>query len=340
MEKIRSAVLGATGLVGQAFLWILSGHPWFEPVAISASSRSEGKLYGEEAVWRLPFQMPKSISAMRLSSAEVEPMRQNEVEVVFSALPSIAASKAEPLMREAGYPVFSNASAMRYEADVPIVVPEINPGDIDMIESQGFPEKGCIIANPNCTTTGLAVALAPLRPFGMKRVVVSTYQALSGAGHTGFTDAGLHENTVPWIEGEEEKISKELVEILKIDPAIYTFCVRVPVPFGHLETVWVDLEEDPNPEDIINAWDGFIPGGPELPSLPDKPVVYLGHGSYPHARMSFEGTPPGMQVFTGRMKKENGMIGFVVLSNNIIRGAAGGSVENAELFIRKYKDIS
>jgi aspartate-semialdehyde dehydrogenase len=283
--------------------------------------------------------MPEDVSVMKLSLPDTELMRDKGIKVIFSALPSSVAVDVEPRMRDAGFPVFSNASAMRYDDDVPILVPEINGGDIDMILEQGFPGRGFIVTNANCTTTGLAVALAPLREFGIRKVFVSTYQALSGAGHSGFTDSALRDNAVPWIDGEEDKISRELGKILKIFPKIFPFCVRVPVPYGHLETVWVEFENGSSLGDIERAWEEFAFDDYELPSLGERPVLFSGTGKYPTADMSFSGDPPGMQVFTGRLKEYAGMTGFVLLSNNIIKGAAGGSVENAELFIRKYGEL-
>ncbi len=225
---------------------------------------------------------------------------------------------------------------MRYDKSVPILIPEINSEEIDLITDQGYPKRGFIITNANCSTAGLATTLAPLKKFGIKRIIVSTYQALSGAGLDALSSPELRCNALPWIKGEEEKITKELIKILRIEAKIMSFCVRVDVPYGHLETVWVEFDTKPESTDILQAWNDFTFKEFDLPSLPHKPVQYLGPLTYPQPSMSFEGNPPGMQVFTGRLKKENDLTGFVLLSNNLVKGAAGGSIENAELFIRKY----
>ncbi len=338
MERIKTAVLGATGLVGQAFVWILSGHGWFDIELLAASSRNKGLLYHEAGRWRLPFKLPSAAAGMKLSLAEPQALRKLGIKTVFSALPSRAAESIEPELRRSGFRVFSNASAMRYSKEVPILIPEINPESMGLIGEQGFPEEGFVITNANCTTTGLALALAPLRRFGIKRLFLSTYQALSGAGHYGFENPHFRENAVPWIEGEEEKVSLELEKILGITAEIFPYCVRIPVPYGHLEAVWLKLEDDPPLEAIEEAWKDFGKEEPDLPSMPARPVKYLGPDKYPQPKMSFDGEPAGMQVFTGRLKKKNGHVGFVLLSNNLIRGAAGGSVENAELFTRRYAE--
>jgi len=336
MERIKTAVLGATGLVGQAFVWILSSHGWFDLELLAASAKNTGLPYGEAVRWRLPFEPPSAAAGMRLSSAEPETLQKLGIQAVFSALPSSSAESIEPELSKAGFWIFSNASSMRYLEEVPILIPEINPESIRLISRQGFPEKGFVITNANCTTTGLALALSPLRRFGIKRLFLSTYQALSGAGHHGFENPHFSENAVPWIEGEEEKVTLELDKILGIKAEIFPFCVRIPVPCGHLETVWLELEEDPSLKAIEEAWREFGAKDQGLPSMPRNPVKYLGPDEYPHPKMSFEGNPAGMQVFTGRLKKRGGYSGFVLLSNNLIRGAAGGSVENAELFLRRY----
>lgn len=338
MKKIKIAVLGATGLVGQTFIWLLSRHKWFDPVMLTASASKAGIEYKSGVQWSLPFELPEETGEIILSALDYSLLSKLGIKIIFSALPSEIAASVEPELRKRGFAVFSNAGAMRYDKDVPILIPEINSEEIDLITEQGYPERGFIITNANCSTTGLAVALAPLRKFGIKKVFVSTYQALSGAGFAGLNSPELRSNAFPWIKGEEEKITKELTKILQIEAQIMPFCVRVDVPYGHLETVWVEFDTNPQTFDIEQAWNNFAFRDFDLPSLPSKPVEYIGPSAYPQPKMSFEGSPPGMQVFTGRLKKENNLIGFVLLCNNLVKGAAGGSIENAELFIRRYGD--
>jgi aspartate-semialdehyde dehydrogenase len=292
--------------------------------------------YHSGVQWSLPFELPKETRDVTLSDIDYSLLSKLGIKVVFSALPSKIAASVEPELRDRGFAVFSNASAMRYNENVPILIPEINSGEIDLIINQGYPKRGFIITNANCSTTGLAVSLAPLKKFGIKRIIVSTYQALSGAGLNGLNSPELRCNALPWIEGEEKKITKELTKILRTEAKIISFCVRIDVPYGHLETVWVEFDTKPDSADILQAWNDFTFKEFDLPSLPHKPVQYLAPPTYPQPSMSFEGNPPGMQVFTGRLKKENDLTGFVLLSNNLVKGAAGGSIENAELFIRKY----
>jgi aspartate-semialdehyde dehydrogenase len=179
------------------------------------------------------------------------------------------------------------------------------------------------------------MALAPLRQFGIKTISVNSYQSVSGAGYPGLSSFDITDNCIPFIKGEEEKIEKEIKKILSINPDVYAYTVRVPVMFGHLETVWLDLEQDVNVEDIIQAWADFKVVT-ELPSTPELPVVYSAEDTFPQPKYAFWGNPKGMVVYTGRVKKKNGRIGFVLLVNNIVKGAAGGSIQNAEAFVERF----
>ncbi|MFO7915181.1 MAG: aspartate-semialdehyde dehydrogenase [Candidatus Krumholzibacteriales bacterium] len=331
---MKTAVLGATGMVGQAFLALLSRHPWFEPSVLAASDEREGRLFGESTDWLLPTPLPDLIAEKPLHRFDIQMLRNQKVRIVFSALPSNVAADLEPELADSGFAVFSNAGAMRYRENVPIIIPEINPEECRPEGKHDLSSGGFVITNANCTTTGLALALAPLRKFGIGRIFLSTYQALSGAGRKGFETPELKENVFPRIEGEENKVRREIRKIFSSDFAIYPFCLRVPVPFGHTETVWIDFTGKPSAEDIIEAWKEFRFTDFDLPSLPDTPVRYLGEKGYPQSNMSFEGNPPGMEVYTGRVRIVNGMAGFVFVFNNIIRGAAGGSIANAELFVK------
>lgn len=332
-KKIKSAVLGATGAVGQVFMWMLQDHPWFEITHITASSSRKGKVYGDEVHWVVPQEIPKSMLELELNELDIDRMKEEGIEIVFSAMPTELAAIWEPKLREAGFFVFSNASAMRYDKDVPILIPEANLEQLAMVEEQGYPRSGFVVTNANCSTTGLAVALAPLRKFGIKEVHVSTYQSVSGAGYPGLSAFDITDNIIPFIGGEEEKIVIELKKILGINPEVFPFCVRVPVMFGHLEAVWLDFEKKVGVQDVLDAWDGYILNDPALPSTPEKPVVYLPQKDFPQSKHAFYGDPKGMVVYTGRVKEMNGKIGFMLIVNNVVKGAAGGSIQNAEAFV-------
>jgi aspartate-semialdehyde dehydrogenase len=338
VEKVRVGLLGCTGIVGQVFVWMLSDHDWFELSFISASPSRSGQLYGDEVRWMLPFQMPERIRCREIETLDYSRLRELGIRIVFSALPSEIAKTMEPRLRENGFWVFSNASAMRYDDDVPVLVPEVNLDSMDLIRKQGFPDGGFIITNANCTTTGLAVVLAPLRKFGIEEVYVSTYQSVSGAGYPGLPALDILGNTIPFIRDEETKLIVELRKILGLDAGIYPHCVRVPTFIGHLETVWVKLEKSVKEEEVVEAWKTFGPEGLEIPSLPQNPIIYRETDDFPQTKMSLLGAPPGMPVYTGRLRKENDKIGFVLLVNNLVKGAAGGSIQNAEAFLYRYRD--
>jgi aspartate-semialdehyde dehydrogenase len=216
------------------------------------------------------------------------------------------------------------------------LIPEANPGSLKLIENQGYPENGFIITNANCVTTGLAVALAPLKQFGINEITLSTYQSVSGAGYPGLSSFDITDNVIPYIAKEEEKIEKEIKKILSIDPEVLVFSVRVPVMFGHLETAWISFDEDVEIQQIIDAWDSFVIEHEGLPSSPEKPVFYSADDTFPQPKYAFWGTPRGMVVYTGRVKKKHNKIGFTLMVNNVVKGAAGGSIQNAEAYVQQY----
>ncbi len=337
-KKIKAALFGATGAVGQVFMWMLYDHPWFDLTRVVASDSRIGKKYGDEVHWILPQEIPAEILSMEIKAFDVDAMKAEGIEVVFSAMPNHIAQEIEPKLIEAGFAVFSNASNMRYEKDVPILIPEANIEQLNWIEKQGYPEKGFIITNANCSTTGLAVAMAPLKKFGIKDVIVSTYQSVSGAGHPGLSSLDITGNLVPYIGGEEGKMIKEFKKILSVDVDIHPFCVRVPVMFGHLETVWVEFEQNVSLDDIKKAWADSSFGIDHLPSTPERPIIYEEQEDLPQVKMAFYGDPQGMVVYTGRLKQQGNRIGFTLLVNNVVKGAAGGSIQNAEAFVAKYLD--
>ena len=335
MDKIKVAVIGATGAVGQVFMWMLADHPWFEIEYITASSARIGQKYGGSVHWVMPFEMPENIRNVEIKEFDLEAMTLAGVKIVFSAMPADVAAEAEPQLRDHGFYVFSNAGAMRYDKNVPIMIPEANMDSLHMIKDQGYP-NGFVVTNANCVTTGLAIALAPLVKHGIKEISVSTYQSVSGAGYPGLSSFDITDNVIPYIAKEEEKIEKEIKKILSINPDVYSWSVRVPVMFGHLETVWLTFDEEVSIEDVIKDWDEFVISEDGLPSSPVKPVVYDSDNTFPQPKYAFWGTPKGMVVYTGRIKKKNNKLGFTLLVNNIVKGAAGGSIQNAEAFVKMY----
>ena len=334
-KRIKVAVIGATGAVGQVFMWMLSNHPWFELSYATASAARVGQRYADTVHWVMPFEMPEAIKDMTVKEFNFAKMKEAGVKIVFSALPAAVAQEAEPQLRANGFYVFSNAAAMRYDQNVPILIPDANVDQLDLVREQGYPQTGFCVTNANCVTTGLAVALAPLVKFGIKTISINSYQSVSGAGYPGLSSFDITDNCIPFIKGEEEKIEKEIKKILSIEPEVYAYTVRVPVMFGHLETVWLDLEQDVEVEDVIKAWADFKEVQ-DLPSTPKQPIVYSPEPTFPQPKYAFWGEPKGMVVYTGRIKKKNNKIGFCLMVNNIVKGAAGGSIQNAEAFVARY----
>ena len=286
-RKIKVAVMGATGAVGQVFMWMLSDHPWFELAYCTASAARVGQKYASTVHWVMPFEIPQQIKDIEVKEFDFDAMEEAGVQIVFSALPAAVAAEAEPQLRARGFYVFSNAAAMRYESNVPILIPETNVEQLDLIRSQGFPNSGFVVTNANCVTTGLAMALAPLRKFGIRTITINSYQSVSGAGYPGLSSFDITDNCIPFIKGEEEKIEKEVKKILSIDPEVYAYTVRVPVMFGHLETVWLDLEQDVEVDDVIRAWADFKEVQ-DLPSTPEQPGADV-----PAAQVRLLGQPEG-----------------------------------------------
>lgn len=347
MAKIPVAVLGATGMVGQRFVQLLADHPWFKLEALTASERSAGKRYEEVAKWYLHPPMPEGVRDF-----EVKPTEERAIEgskLAFSALPASVARELEPRLAEAGYAVASNASALRMEPDVPLIIPEVNPDHLALIEVQQERRrwKGFVVTNPNCTTIILVMALKPLLDtFGLRRVCVATMQALSGAGYGGVFSMTIQDNVIPFIAKEEPKVEVEPLKILgklegkEVKPAqisISASCHRVPVLDGHTEAVFLELEREATPEEVAKVLSRFKAKPQELglPTAPKQPVIVQPGDDVPQPRFArYAGSVPGMAVVVGRVRKdpvfENG-VKFIVSGNNAIRGAAGASVLNAEL---------
>jgi aspartate-semialdehyde dehydrogenase len=339
-RKIEVGVLGATGMVGQHFLRFLDGHPWFRVTWLGASERSAGKRYAEVAAWHLAGGVPDGIRDLTVE--ECSPGRGPRL--VFSAMDASVAGEIEQAFARCGHVVVSNSRNHRMDADVPLLVPEINWNHLDLIPIQqrnrGW--KGAIATNPNCSTVALTMALAPLKPFGITRVVATTLQAVSGAGYPGVASMDIVGNVIPYIGGEEEKMERETQKILgdygdgqvrPLDAVVSAHCNRVPVIDGHTVTISVELAAKPSPEDLQNAFDRFssVPQERRLPSAPERPVVLLRESNRPQPRKDAE-RDRGMACWVGRLRPCPVLdYKMVALAHNTIRGAAGAAVLNAEL---------
>lgn len=344
MSQISVAVLGATGSVGQRFISLLDGHPLFKVVALAASDRSAGQQYVKACHWILTDPMPdwaREMVVVPCSPSDVQ------AQIVFSALPADQAKEIEPQFAQAGMAVCSNASSYRRDADVPLLLPEINADHIGLVRAQrqvrGW--SGCIMTNPNCTSTGLAVALKALQDsFGLKRVFAVSLQALSGAGYPGVSSLDIIDNVIPNIGGEEEKVEWESRKMLgKMSPGgiemaevkISAHTNRVAVTDGHLVCASVELGQEVSPEAAIQALRDYqAPAASrDLPSAP-RPVIVVREEAYrPQPRLD-RMTGKGMTTVVGRVRPDPLLhLKFAVLSHNTIRGAAGGSIYNAELLV-------
>ena len=338
MDAIEVGVLGATGVVGQQFVSRLARHPWFRCTWLAASERSEGKTYKAVAPWRLATPIPGT-SADRIVNACVPGKGPR---VVFSGLDASVAGEIEGAFAAAGHIVVSNARNFRMDPLVPLLIPEVNPDHLEVLDEQRAQKKwgGAIVTNPNCSTVVLAMALAPLCKFHIKSVIVSTMQAVSGAGYPGVPSLDILGNVVPFIGGEEEKMQTETLKILGSDngrtpypAAVSAHTNRVPVLDGHTMTVSVAFEQKPSVADVIDAMRTFT-GRPQelnLPSAPQPPLVVAEEQNRPQPRLDVD-LGGGMTVTIGRVRECPVMHAkFVALGHNTVRGAAGAAILNAEL---------
>jgi aspartate-semialdehyde dehydrogenase len=341
MRKRKVAVLGATGTVGQRFISLLSGHPWFELSALTTSDAKAGRRYGDVVGWHSPGGIPDGVTEMTLESTRSDV----DAEICFSALPSDAAERWETELAKAGHHVFSNVKTHRMDEDVPLIIAEVNPEHADALSVQrgrrGW--TGSIVANGNCSAIGFALAAAPLqRSFGIERAVVTTMQALSGAGYPGVASLDALDNVVPFIAEEEEKMQQETKKFLgrwdgqrfiDADFALSAHCNRVSVRDGHTETVSVTLRGSPTIADVSDAMRTFRgrPQELDLPTAPARPIVLRDDRDRPQPVLDRD-IEKGMAAVVGRIR-EDPVLGlkYVVLTHNTIRGAAGASVLNAEL---------
>jgi aspartate-semialdehyde dehydrogenase len=371
-KRIEVGVLGATGMVGQQFINQLAGHPWFTLTWLAASERSEGKRYAQAAPWRLETPIPEGIAERGVESCTAG----RGPKLVFSALDASVAGEIETAFAAAGHVVVSNSRNHRMDPTVPLLVPEVNPEHLGLLRVQtrvareaaaavatrpeGAPQHppeqqhpleqelhrsgGAIVTNPNCSTVVLTMALAPLRQFGLRSCLVTTMQAVSGAGYPGVASLDIIGNVIPFIGGEEEKIESETRKILgtfrsdAVEPhplRVSAATNRVAVVDGHTETVSVALEQKPSAADLRAAFDGFssAPQKLKLPSAPVPPILYLEQPNRPQPRFD-AGRGRGMQVTVGRLRPCPVLDWkFVALGHNTVRGAAGAALLNAELML-------
>ena len=334
---INVGVLGATGAVGQRFVELLADHPWFNLTTLAASDRSAGKPYEKVVNWRLDTPFPEKIA--RLNVRPTTPKGAKDVDLVFSALPAEIATDVESEFADAGIAVCSNASSHRMEPDIPLVVPEVNPDHLGLIDVQRDKGRdGFIVTNPNCSTIVMVMALAPLRSFRFTDVRVATMQAISGAGFAGVAAMAIYDNVIPYIGKEEEKMETESLKIMgtfkgkKVENAPFSVsasCHRVPVIDGHTMALWVDIKEPV--EELKKAFLTYKPPIKGLPTQPEKSVLLMEEPDRPQPRLDrMRGR--GMTVSVGRLREG---IRFVAMGHNTIRGAAGASVLNAELIAKK-----
>jgi aspartate-semialdehyde dehydrogenase len=340
-SKIPVGILGATGIVGQRFIQLLEHHPWFEVAWLAASDRSEGREYADAARWKLRTPVPANVTKMKLSPATPD----NAPKVIFAALDSAIAAELEPRFADAGHAVITNSSALRMAPNVPLVIPEVNPDHVKLIECQAWRRKsgGFVVTNSNCSAMGLVLALAPLhKQFEIETVMAVTMQAVSGAGYPGVASMDILGNVIPYIANEEHKMEEETRKILgSLNGAgvvlapfkMSAQCNRVAVEDGHTESISVKLKKSVQSADIVKAWEDFrgVEQVAALPSAPKKPVLYLEQQDRPQPRLDVD-SGNGMTATVGRLRP-CGVLDwkFTVLSHNVIRGAAGAALLNAEL---------
>ena len=345
-NKRKVAILGATGAVGQRYIQLLQGHPWFEIEVLAASERSAGKKFKDACNWIMESNLPKEIAEMPVANVDVESVEKaGNVDLVFSSLPGDLAGEVESEFA-AMYPVFSKASAHRMEKDVPLIIPEINPDHAELVKVQqnlrGW--KGFISTDPNCSTIQMAITLKPLMQFGLRQVVVTTMQALSGAGYPGVASLDIIDNVVPFISGEEDKMETEALKILgsfdgkgiqNAEFKLSASCNRVNVKDGHLESIFVKLDQEPSIEEIEASFEDFK-GAPQLlklPSAPTNPIIVRHEKNRPQPRYDRD-AGFGQSVVVGRIRKDPIMtFKYMCLGHNTVRGAAGGGILSAELYV-------
>lgn len=344
MKKIKVGVLGATGMVGVIYVDLLLNHPWFK-ISTLAGKKNVGKKYGEAV--RALRGVPREIEDVEV--AEPDP-RKFDADLVFSSLPSEAAKDIEYEFIEHGFPIVSEASAYRMEPEVPLMIPEVNPEHLELVELQKKKNKGFIVTTPNCTAVGLALSLKPvLDCYGISKVVVATYQAITGAGFPGVPSYSILGNVIPYVKNEEEKVSEETRKILgRFNGGIIEYagfpveasCARVPTIDGHIEAVYVETEKEVKVDEAVEVFRSFR-GEPQklnLPTAPREPIIVTSLEDRPQPRLDVDaGTVPGMSIVVGRVRGggSSNVLKYFVLSHNRVRGAAGTAILTAELLVAK-----
>jgi aspartate-semialdehyde dehydrogenase len=341
MTRIDVGILGATGMVGQQFIALLAHHPWFRVSWLGASERSAGRKYRDAAAWRLTAPLPEAVANLDVQTAIPSAAAPR---LVFSGLDSSVAGEIESAFAQGGHTIVSNSKNHRMEPDVPLLVTEVNGDHLALLNRQAARGwTGRIVTNPNCSTVVLSMALAPLRQFGLTKVMITTLQAISGAGYPGVASWDILGNVIPFIDGEEHKIETETKKILgcvtrdEVDPhpmVISAQTTRVAVQNGHTESISVGFEQPPSEEDMIHAWTAFKPLD-GLPSAPASPIVYLQERNRPQPALDVD-RGQGMTVTVGRLRRCPILdYKFFALGHNTIRGAAGVAILNAELMHRE-----
>ena len=345
-KTYRVGILGATGTVGQRFIQLLENHPQFVVTALAASDRSQGKSYAEACSWKLSGDIPAGVRELKVGA----PHPPMDCDIVFSSLPGDIARSSEEAFIKAGYPVISNSSAFRMDEDVPLIIPEVNHEHLGLIEAQRKrlgDNGGFIVTNPNCSAIGIVIPLAPLNAeFGIEAVVVTTMQAISGAGYPGVASLDITDNVYPFIGGEEEKVESETRKLLgaladgRVEDAPFAVsaqCNRVNVTDGHTAAVRVKLKNRATVEEVRRVMASYtsFPQSLGLHSAPELPIVVRAEQDRPQPRLDRD-AGRGMSVTVGRIQKDSVMdIKFVSLSHNTVRGAAGAAILNAELLVAK-----
>ncbi|MGA7415286.1 MAG: aspartate-semialdehyde dehydrogenase [Bryobacteraceae bacterium] len=342
MKPIEVGILGGTGMVGQHFIRFLQGHPWFKLTWLGASERSSGKKLRDATAWRLDGEMPPAAADLLVSDSKPG----NAPQLLFSAMDASIATEIEQAFAQAGHAVVSNSRNHRMDADVPLLVTEVNPGHLSLVKAQqknrGW--SGMIVTNPNCSTVVLTMALAPFAGFGIERLIAATLQAVSGAGYPGVASMDILANVIPFIGEEEEKMQRETQKILgavengraaPLAAKVSAHCHRVPVVDGHTVAVSVELRNKLTVADAQAAIQSFrgLPQERQLPSAPARPLVYMPQQDRPQPRRD-AGRENGMTVFVGRLRECPVLdLKLVACGHNTIRGAAGAAVLNAELMV-------
>lgn len=337
---IPVGVLGATGAVGQRLVGLLADHPEFDLATVTASNDSAGKSYASAANWLLPSDVPPDVAEQTVRRTEPRAIR-DDIELLFSALPSGVASDVEPTLAQAGYVISSNASNARLAADVPLVIPEINANHLAVLpvqrENRGW--DGALVKNPNCSTIAFVPTVAALEPWNPQRVHVATLQSVSGAGYSGVTASEILDNVIPHIPGEAEKLERESRKVLGtlqgdqiVDDEIQVSASvnRVPTVDGHLENVWVETTESPSISTVREAMETFA--GVDLPSAPPRVLEVIDRVDRPQPRLDRERSG-GMSVIVGGIESSRFGLQYDCLAHNTLRGAAGASLLNGELLL-------